>query len=86
MDVFKTGLYKPKAAGSSPLSDVTLVMVVWEGAGGAGVVERDVGSASALAKRIGLKDMRAAGTDVVEATLGVRKDEGGCDMIVCQKR
>lgn len=60
----KTYLFKPKG------SDAKLVLVCAEH-------DKDIGKASALAKSIGVKDMRSAEEDYVKEVLGVGKAEGG---------
>lgn len=65
----KLGFFKPKATATSDLATLELVVV-------AVTEDEGFGPASALAKRLGLKDMRATGEDVTKSVLGVAKSDG----------
>ncbi|WAQ87860.1 hypothetical protein PtA15_8A767 [Puccinia triticina] len=58
----KISLFKPKAVVGSPLVTILLVVVVIEPG-------KDLGPASSLAKKLGFKDMRAAGDDLIMTVL-----------------
>jgi prolyl-tRNA synthetase len=58
----KISLFKPKAVAGSPLATIQLVVVVIEPG-------KDLGPASSLAKKLGFKDMRAAGDDLIMTVL-----------------
>ncbi|KAA1138165.1 hypothetical protein PGTUg99_010950 [Puccinia graminis f. sp. tritici] len=58
----KLSLFKPKAVAGSPLATIQLVVVVIEPG-------KDLGPASSLAKKLGFKDMRAAGDDLIMTVL-----------------
>ncbi|MBW0471126.1 hypothetical protein O181_010841 [Austropuccinia psidii MF-1] len=61
-DNLKISLFKPKPLAGSPLASIQLVVLAIE-------QSKELGPASALAKKLGLKDMRAAGDDVIMTVL-----------------